>query len=79
MFHVNPLPGRGFTRNIKPYFLQCIKEKKRVLTVAILYGPLKIKPNCSVLGQLHGNCFRCLSCGTFYSISYFIGSGDPVM
>ena len=28
IFHVNPLLGRGFTQNIKPYFLQNIKVKK---------------------------------------------------
>ena len=27
MFQVNPLLGRGFTRKIKPYFLQKIKVK----------------------------------------------------
>ena len=27
MFQVNPLQGRGFTWNIKPYFLQKIKVK----------------------------------------------------
>ena len=28
MFQVNPLPGRGFTRKIKPYFLRKIKVNK---------------------------------------------------
>ena len=28
MFHVNPLLSRGFTRNIKPYFLSKIKVNK---------------------------------------------------
>ena len=46
IFHVNPLPSRGFTRNIKSYFLQKIKVKKYsvVITVLqILFGALRVK------------------------------------
>ena len=40
---MNPLLGRGFTRNIKPYFLQKIKVKIiKVLSAAILLGALRV-------------------------------------
>ena len=41
MFQVNPLLGRGFTRNIKPYFLRKIKEKKCRL-LQFLPGALRV-------------------------------------
>ena len=43
MFRVNPLPSRGFTCNIKPYFLQKIKVKLiKVSCAAILLGALRV-------------------------------------
>ena len=41
---MNPLLGRGFTCDIKPYFLRKIKEKKKkVLPAVVLFGSLRIK------------------------------------
>ena len=40
---MNPLLGRGFKRNIKPYFIQKIKVKiVKVLSAAILLGALRV-------------------------------------
>ena len=41
---MNPLLGRGFTRNIKPYFLRKIQVKIiKVSSAAILLGALKVR------------------------------------
>ena len=41
LFHVNPLIGRGFTWNIKPYFLRKIKIKNEVFSAAIFVWRFK--------------------------------------
>ena len=44
MFHVNPLPGRGYTRNIKSYFLlETMKKYSRLLSAAVKTGILRVK------------------------------------
>ena len=41
---MNPLLGREFTRNIKPYFLQKIKVKKlKCRLLQFLFGSLRVK------------------------------------
>ena len=50
IFHVNPLLGRGFTWNIKPYFLRKIKEKKiKCRLLQFLLGALRVKIKKSTL------------------------------
>ena len=41
MFQVNPLLGRGFTLNNKPYFLQKIKVKIKMSSAAIFVWRFK--------------------------------------
>ena len=44
MFQVNPQVGRGFTRNIQPYFLRKIKVKKmKRPLLQFLFGALRVK------------------------------------
>ena len=46
MFQVNPLLGRGFTLNIKPYFLRKINLKKlKCRLLQFLFGALRVKVN----------------------------------
>ena len=52
MFQVNPLLGRGFTLNIKPYFLTKIKVKKiKCCLLQFLFGTLRVKLYTTVLFQ----------------------------
>ena len=48
---MNPLLGRGFTRNVKPYFLRKIKVIISVAYAAILLGALRV--NVSLVECTH--------------------------
>ena len=44
MFQVNPLPSRGFTSNIKSYFLwKAMKKYLWTSSAAVVIGALKVK------------------------------------
>ena len=50
---MNPLLSRGFTRNIKPYFLRKIKVKIIIVSsAAILLGALRVKIACIYGGSI---------------------------
>ena len=43
-FHVNPLLGKGFTLNIKPYSILKIKVKNiQVSSAAIMHGSIRVR------------------------------------
>ena len=48
IFHVNPLPSRGFTWNIKSYFLwKTMKKCSRQSSAAVVTGALSLKQTVS--------------------------------